>query len=542
MRLLTPFVRGDTYRSLLFLLAAVPVAAVVLALLIAGWTTTLVLAITPLVIPLLVGFRGATGLLARVDAALARGLLGVETRPPIASGGRWFWGRGKAVLADGWFWRQQVYLSLRMTLGFAVAVGMATLLAGGLQALTYPIWYRWSSADFGSWHADTLPRSLLFVPAGALALLVGVHLIGPLGTLAGRLVTGLLGGGPQEAEAAPLSREVRRRALAFDAAVSGGIAGLVTLIWALTGGGYFWPEWVILPLALVVAIHGWVELVEERPRLRREPIVTRGLVIDAGVVAALVVFLTLVWALTGAGTFWPAWVLLAAVLVLGAHAAVNYAARGSRLARRVDVLEATRSGAVDAQDAELRRIERDLHDGAQARLVALGMSLGLAEQKLASDPEGAQRLVTEARVGVGEALQELRDLARGIHPPVLADRGLGAALATLADRSAVPVTLSVALDDRLAPSVESAAYFVVAEALANATKHSGASRIAVGVARLGDDLLEVQIEDDGRGGANPSGGGLTGLRRRVEALDGTLAVSSPAGGPTIVRAELPCGS
>ena len=256
---------------------------------------------------------------------------------------------------------------------------------------------------------------------------------------------------------------------------------------------------------------------------------------------AFVVFVTAIWAVTGRGYIWPTWAMLARSLILGIHAAVNYAARGSRLARRVDVLEATRSGAVDAQDAELRRIERDLHDGAQARLVALGMSLGLAEQKLASDPEGAQQLVTEARIGIGEALQELRDLARGIHPPVLADRGLGAALATLADRSALPVTVSVALEERLPPAVESAAYFVVAEALANAAKHSGASRIAVRVGRRGD-LLEVEIEDDGRGGADPSGGGLTGLRRRVEALDGTLAVTSPQGGPTIVRVELPCGS
>src|SRR5262249_13201932 len=153
---------------------------------------------------------------------------------------------------------------------------------------------------------------------------------------------------------------------------------------------------------------------------------------------------------------------------------------------------ATRSGAVDAQDAELRRIERDLHDGAQARIVALGMTLGLAEQKLVTDPEGAQQLVTEARLGLGEALEELRDLARGVHPPVLADRGLGAALATLSDRSALPVSVSVALDDRLPPAIESAAYFVVAEAIANAGKHSGASRIAVYVERRGE-VLEVAV-------------------------------------------------
>jgi signal transduction histidine kinase len=371
-------------------------------------------------------------------------------------------------------------------------------------------------------------------------LLVGTHLVGPLAKLFARLAEVLLAEGPVAAPP-PVTRATRRKALAFDAGISAAIAVLVTVIWALTGRGYFWPEWVILPLALVLAIHAWVELVEERPRLRRGTILGRAFAIHAGVWVALLVFLTLTWALTGAGYFWPVWVLLAAAIVLGAHAAIEYAARGRRLARRVGVLEATRSGAVDAQDAELRRIERDLHDGAQARLVALGMSLGLAEQKLSTDPEGAQQLVTEARLGVAEALQELRDLARGIHPPVLADRGLGAAIATLADRSALPVTVSVDLGERLPAAVESAAYFVVAESLANAAKHSGANRISVAVTRDGD-LLELAIEDDGRGGADPSGDGLTGLRRRAEALDGNLAVTSPAGGPTTVRVELPCAS
>jgi signal transduction histidine kinase len=205
------------------------------------------------------------------------------------------------------------------------------------------------------------------------------------------------------------------------------------------------------------------------------------------------------------------------------------------------LLESTRAAAVDAQGAELRRIERDLHDGAQARLVALGMSLGLAEQRFASDPDGARQLVVEARLGVGEALRELRDLARGIHPPVLSDRGLAAALATLADQSGLPVSIDVELDERLDAAVEAAAYFVVAEALANAAKHSRATGIVVRVRRDGD-TLGLEIEDDGRGGADPAGGGLTGLRRRVEALDGTLSIVSPAGGPTTISAELPCGS
>jgi signal transduction histidine kinase len=144
-------------------------------------------------------------------------------------------------------------------------------------------------------------------------------------------------------------------------------------------------------------------------------------------------------------------------------------------------------------------------------------------------------------VGVGEALRELRDLARGIHPPVLSDRGLAAALATLADQSGLPVSIDVELDERLDAAVEAAAYFVVAEALANAAKHSGATGIVVRVRRDGETLGLV-IQDDGRGGADPAGSGLTGLRRRVEALDGTLSIVSPAGGPTTISAELPCGS
>jgi signal transduction histidine kinase len=204
-------------------------------------------------------------------------------------------------------------------------------------------------------------------------------------------------------------------------------------------------------------------------------------------------------------------------------------------------LERTRAGAVDAQAAELQRIERDLHDGAQARLVALAMDLGMAQEKMATDPEGAQELITGAHSEAKKAIAELRDLSRGIYPPVLGDRGIGAALETLADRNPLATTVSVDLPERPAATVETAAYFVAAEALANATKHSGATRIEISVAR-GDGGLEVAIRDDGKGGADPAGNGLGGLRRRIEALDGTLTVDSPAGGPTTIRAELPCAS
>jgi signal transduction histidine kinase len=191
------------------------------------------------------------------------------------------------------------------------------------------------------------------------------------------------------------------------------------------------------------------------------------------------------------------------------------------------------------QDSELRRIERDLHDGAQARLVALGMSLGMAEQKLDEDPERAGQLLAEARAGAEEALRELRDLARGIHPPVLADRGLEAALRALANSTPMHVTLSVDVPQRPTSAVESAAYFVAAESLANAAKHARSDWLDIRIARIGNKL-EVEIRDDGVGGADPAGSGLSGLRQRIEALDGRLQVSSPPGGPTTIYAELPC--
>lgn len=215
--------------------------------------------------------------------------------------------------------------------------------------------------------------------------------------------------------------------------------------------------------------------------------------------------------------------------------------REEELSERVEVLTTTRAGAVDAQAAELQRIERDLHDGAQARLVALAMNLGMAEDKLASDPEQARELLEQARGEAKVALTELRDLARGIHPPILTDRGLEAAIMSIAARSPVAVTIEADLPQRLPPAVEAAAYFVVAEALANASKHSRADQVLVRLARR-DGALVVEIADDGVGGADPAGSGLVGLRRRVEALDGSLRVVSPPGGGTTLHADVPMGS
>ncbi|GAB1691453.1 sensor histidine kinase [Krasilnikovia sp. M28-CT-15] len=233
------------------------------------------------------------------------------------------------------------------------------------------------------------------------------------------------------------------------------------------------------------------------------------------------------------------WVLRA-VLMLD-RLAITGLLTGGRLHERVHELEQSRAFAVRDAAAALRRIERDLHDGAQARLVAVAMNLGAAKEQLEradADPQTLDLVGTAHRDAKG-ALVELRDLVRGIHPPIL-DSGLGAALTTLAARSPVQVELSVALTRRPAPAVETIAYFCVSELLTNVAKHSGARRAAVGVDQRAGSL-RLRVTDHGRGGAQPCGG-LAGLAERVRTVDGHLDVSSPVGGPTVVTVELPCES
>ncbi|XQE79301.1 sensor histidine kinase [Streptomyces microflavus] len=210
------------------------------------------------------------------------------------------------------------------------------------------------------------------------------------------------------------------------------------------------------------------------------------------------------------------------------------------LAQRVDRLTETRHEAVDTAASELRRIERDLHDGAQARLVAMGMNLGTIEALIEKDPAQAKKMLAMARESSAEALTELRDLVRGIHPPVLAERGLGDAVRALALRLPVATEVTVELPGRAEASVESAAYFAVSEALTNAVKHAGGDRIWVDL-HHGEGMLRISVTDNGGGGARiGSGSGLSGIERRLGTFDGVLAVSSPAGGPTMVTMELPC--
>lgn len=209
---------------------------------------------------------------------------------------------------------------------------------------------------------------------------------------------------------------------------------------------------------------------------------------------------------------------------------------------RVGELTRSRAAAVEAQTVELRRIERDLHDGAQARLVAATIDLGLAQEKLENDPVEARRLVAAAQAETREAIGDLRRLVSGIAPAVLADRGLDAALSGLVASCRVPVSLDVRLPERLPEAVEVAAYFVAAESLTNVQKHAEAASASLH-ARVQDGRLVVEVTDDGRGGAAAApGSGLDGLAARVAALDGRLLVMSPPGGPTVVRAEIPCAS
>ena len=265
-------------------------------------------------------------------------------------------------------------------------------------------------------------------------------------------------------------------------------------------------------------------------------------------------------------------VLVPATSAFGAQACRAHASLGRRLLgprsrealdERVEALTEGRSKAVEAAIAERRRIERDLHDGAQQRLVSLAMSLGMARQKLENSPSRrgadvgpevaqATELVGEAHEEAKRALAEIRDLIRGIHPAVLTDRGLDAAVSALAHRSPVPTSVEVELDERPPDAAEITAYFTIAEALANVAKHSNASEAHVFVRReinplagngsLPHDLLVVEVVDDGKGGADPAGTGLRGLADRAVVLDGRLTVRSPAGGPTRVRAELPWGA
>jgi signal transduction histidine kinase len=311
---------------------------------------------------------------------------------------------------------------------------------------------------------------------------------------------------------------------------------LALVVWALTGAGYFWPMWPAFAALFAAGMFVAVRWGLSRPAGERR------MGVKSGISVSVSVALVLIWAMAGGGYFWPIWAIVSFAGVLAIHW-IKQLPRRRGLSLRVDELTRTRSGALDVQASELRRIERDLHDGAQARLVALSMQLGRAEERLADGVGGSDitALVRRAREEAAAAISELRDLARGIAPPVLADRGLAAAVQSLADRTGPAVTVNAEIPRRPPPVVETAAYFVVAEALTNTAKHAPGAAVRVTLWEESGEL-GIVVADDGLGGADPCGGGLTGLRQRVEALDGWLEVSSPVGEGTTVRATLPCGS
>jgi signal transduction histidine kinase len=329
------------------------------------------------------------------------------------------------------------------------------------------------------------------------------------------------------------------RRLAFLSAV------LVAAIWAIGGQGYFWPAWAWLglgDLVLLDFVAGWAWRQPPGPVRRVACVWALG-----GAAAVILVFTWLLtWLLAGVETFWPAWALLglatsgSAYSLVALHDRVLVAHGRRALRARIDMLTRTRRQAVDAQAAELRRIERDLHDGAQARLVALTLQLGRAELRVQDQPE-LRGLILDAQREAHHAIAELRDLARGIVPPLLADRGLVAAVESLAARYGLGTSIVLDTHRCLAPAVESAAYFVIAEALTNTAKHARARHSWV-VLRDEPRALAVIVGDDGCGGADAQeGSGLAGLRARVEALDGSLAVQSAAEVGTLLEVRLPCG-
>jgi len=328
-----------------------------------------------------------------------------------------------------------------------------------------------------------------------------------------------------------------RMILRQEANVSAALSLLMLVIWVLSGGS-FWPRWVWFALAVPLALQVGVRRGLGAPRGQRL------LAVHSAVTVVLALMMLAIWVLAGArGFFWPAWPALGLGTALAVHGWIRHGFATDReraLIDRVEVLTRTRSGALDVQAAELRRIERDLHDGAQARMVSVAMNLGLAEELLDKDPQSLAELLAESRSSMLTALDELRTVMRGIQPPVLADRGLEGAVRALALHLAVPVTVASEVPGQAPPPVESAVYFAVSECLANVVKHSGARSAGV---ELGyrDGVLSVVVSDDGDGGASVTAGtGLRGVARRLEVFDGTIELTSPAGGPTVVRMEVPC--
>ncbi|HTU95494.1 MAG TPA: histidine kinase [Solirubrobacteraceae bacterium] len=457
-------------------------------------------------------------------------------------------------LAEGWAARRFAPIAATAAVPVAAAAALFVLILG-LSVAFYPAWpigaLRAAAVLLGLGFVaarltnDEAVRGLVYAATALAALFflingltdtVAVRPMWPLWTFATLLSAGLM--------AAPAARLADGRDMRRSAQSLAAVMTLLVLV-----AGLSCEQFVTLPmgsLRTVAVLLGVGLLVDQAADQLADGVAGAETVRRfAQPVAAILAVFLLAERLSDTPYLAPAWplwamaALLALGLVAGPLARVISRPADKVLSERVDQLSRTRRGALDVQATELRRIERDLHDGAQVRLVALSMKLGRAEDRYRDDPETAA-LLREAREDAAAAIRELRELARGIAPPVLTDRGLEAAVRSLAQRSGADVTVIGELPRRPLPAVETAAYFVVAESLTNAAKHAPGSRVEVRIDERGGDLF-LEITDFGPGGADPAGGGLTGLLQRVEALDGTLHVTSPAGVGTQVEAVLPCG-
>ena len=519
---------------------------VALAVWVTGVSTALALALFIVGIPAIVLIAELFRWTAELDRQNARLLLGEPiTASYRRAPGEGVWGRMRATLTDPQSLRDTVWLVLQSLIGTTFGIVALTFAISVPWVAAIPIWYRWDGeqTDLGPLGIDSLGPALLAALLAIPLAVVTVLLLRGMAALHLTLARSLLSARPTAAPSAPLVSTPGRRvpayqagvAIAIHGSVALGIALLTFVIWAFTGGA-FWPIWVWFGLLSSLLAHvGVVRIARAHDRVSRLQAVA-----EIGV--ALIGLCVLIWLLTGLGPFWPIWPAIGLGGVLGFVAlAVLAPWRGDgQVAEQIETLTRTRRDAVDAQATELRRIERDLHDGAQARLVALSMQLGRAEARLADHPEEAE-LIRQARGEASAAIAELRDLSRGIAPPVLVDRGLVAAVEALAGRSPMPVEVIADVQGRLPAAVENAAYFVCAEALTNAAKHAAGAEVTIRLERDAASLL-VSVHDAGPGGADAGGSGLTGLRQRVAALDGTLHVASASGQGTTISAELPCAS
>jgi signal transduction histidine kinase len=409
--------------------------------------------------------------------------------------------------------------TLHALVGLVVAVGAGAVLAGLLVAWLAAVWSLLTGPTGGWGLAVTY---VVVAAAGPVALLWCVLGFGAVQRARFRATLGVeIPAPPRAAGTWPL-RPVRP----WRAAATWRQLGyhLLALVVGVGGGALVAGCWSALAVALGYAVGPWSQ--------------GRHAGVGVAVVAAgLALLLAAPWVALGV-----------ARLDEVAGRALLGPSRSEELALRVASLTRSRADVVAATDAERRRIERDLHDGTQQRLVSLAMHLGMARATLADAPEPARQAIDQAHDQATQALAELREIVRGLHPAVLDDRGLDAALSGIAARAPIPVRLRVDVAARCAPSIEAIAYFVVSEALTNVAKHANAGHAKVTVRRSGD-RLRIVVTDDGQGGAAPDGGqgdgggsGLRGLAQRAAAVDGTLTIHSPPGGPTAITVELPCGS